>query len=660
MKRIFLITLYFIVVVNGFSQSYDNNAHIYNVCLFGAKKGNTVYDGASTNASTTITSATASFVSADAGKIILVKRAGTSGRDLITTISSVTNSTTIVVAAAAGGTVSNAQITYGIDCTTAIQGATNAADANKGGIVYFPDGTYMIAGALQTSVGGQNPNSQIYIPYRAITSALRTKIEFLGETAPPASIQGGGLTVDPTLNYNNSGVILYSTLTSGATGCAVIGTSNPGGGLFNETSFSIKNMLIVVNWNPAGAGPVVGGVSMKNGSGLNADNVGITIDTTGLKSVYPNADVAAFETTDNNSEWENYLHMTNVVGFRKGYVIGEHVTLVHTNCLTTLYAYYIKAGYHKSTAILARAQWCAYDVYVAGAATISLFNLDAEWQQISKWYDDVATVKDSANLLIGNIFYTIIRAGVGPDNSKFVKSGGSAVYCVADGLNILTGTFAAGAVPFGDGTNLTSDATKLLWDNTGKLLSIGTTTHTDANGNVALNVQGTRATDIVGITDGTTKFGFFVDNTATTAVTMGTITNHAYGFFVNNGAAKLRLSTAGNVGINSNTDANSSLQDFGSFSTPYVAKTGTYTITATDHTIECTSGTFTVTLPTAVGITGREYFVTNSGSGTITLGTTSSQTFVNQSGTPTTLSIAQFGGYKVISNNAAWIVESKF
>jgi hypothetical protein len=67
-----------------------------------------------------------------------------------------------------------------------------------------------------------------------------------------------------------------------------------------------------------------------------------------------------------------------------------------------------------------------------------------------------------------------------------------------------------------------------------------------------------------------------------------------------------------------------------------------------------------VTLPTAVGLTGREYFITNSGSGTITLATTSSQTFVNQSGTPTSLSIAQFGGYKVISNNANWIVESKF
>jgi collagen type IV alpha len=97
-----------------------------------------------------------------------------------------------------------------------------------------------------------------------------------------------------------------------------------------------------------------------------------------------------------------------------------------------------------------------------------------------------------------------------------------------------------------------------------------------------------------------------------------------------------------------------------SIAKPYVAKTTTYSIGFNDYAIECTSGTFTVTLPDATTCTGREYFVTNSGSGTITLGTTSSQTFANQSGTPTTLSIAQFGGYMVKSNGTNWIVMSKF
>ena len=75
----------------------------------------------------------------------------------------------------------------------------------------------------------------------------------------------------------------------------------------------------------------------------------------------------------------------------------------------------------------------------------------------------------------------------------------------------------------------------------------------------------------------------------------------------------------------------------------------------TDHTIEVTTNTFTVTLPTAVGITGRQYVITNSGTGVTTIATTSSQTFVNVVATPTTLTLAQFSTVTVVSNGANWI-----
>lgn len=113
--------------------------------------------------------------------------------------------------------------------------------------------------------------------------------------------------------------------------------------------------------------------------------------------------------------------------------------------------------------------------------------------------------------------------------------------------------------------------------------------------------------------------------------------------------------TTGNVGMNT-TSPNSTTHVNGSFSTAYVAKTANYTATSSDYTIDCTSGTFTVTLPTAVGITGRIYVITNSGAGVITVATTSSQTFVNVTGVPTTLSLAVLGAYRVQSNGANWIV----
>jgi len=58
---------------------------------------------------------------------------------------------------------------------------------------------------------------------------------------------------------------------------------------------------------------------------------------------------------------------------------------------------------------------------------------------------------------------------------------------------------------------------------------------------------------------------------------------------------------------------------------PYIYVTSTYSITNSDYYVDC-NGTFTVTLPTAVGIQGRSFTIKNTGTGQITVATTSSQT----------------------------------
>jgi hypothetical protein len=83
----------------------------------------------------------------------------------------------------------------------------------------------------------------------------------------------------------------------------------------------------------------------------------------------------------------------------------------------------------------------------------------------------------------------------------------------------------------------------------------------------------------------------------------------------------------------------------------YVAKTGMYSIGANDHVIDCTSGTFTVTLPTASGVAGQEYVIKNSGTGTITVATTSAQTIDGQS--TYTLTV-QYSALTVMSDGANW------
>lgn len=99
--------------------------------------------------------------------------------------------------------------------------------------------------------------------------------------------------------------------------------------------------------------------------------------------------------------------------------------------------------------------------------------------------------------------------------------------------------------------------------------------------------------------------------------------------------------------------ATTTLTASGGMKNAYVAKTGTYSITTSDYLIDCTANTFTVTLPTAVGITGQIFEVKNSGAGTITIATTSSQTI---DGVTTKTISTQYNFYQVMSNGANWIV----
>jgi len=71
-----------------------------------------------------------------------------------------------------------------------------------------------------------------------------------------------------------------------------------------------------------------------------------------------------------------------------------------------------------------------------------------------------------------------------------------------------------------------------------------------------------------------------------------------------------------------------------------------------DALLEVTSGSPTVTLPTAVGCVGYQFVVKNTGSGTATLATTSGQTIDGAS----TQSISQYTTLTVVSNGTNWLL----
>lgn len=99
------------------------------------------------------------------------------------------------------------------------------------------------------------------------------------------------------------------------------------------------------------------------------------------------------------------------------------------------------------------------------------------------------------------------------------------------------------------------------------------------------------------------------------------------------------------------TDASKRLisQPYGTF--PQTSQTTTYAILANDFYIDC-NGTFTVTLPTAVGKQGKTYTITNTGVGTITIATTSAQTINGLS----TATVTTSSSTTLHSDNANWFL----
>jgi len=143
------------------------------------------------------------------------------------------------------------------------------------------------------------------------------------------------------------------------------------------------------------------------------------------------------------------------------------------------------------------------------------------------------------------------------------------------------------------------------------------------------------------LADGATPSRYFAS--ATTSYNLDTLT-----------AATVATLPAAAAAYVVNLDSNGASWLFGgSLSLPYVSKSAHYTATMTDYVIDCTTNSFTVTLPTAVGVPGRLYIIKNSGAATtITLDGDGAETIDGAA------SQALTGGMSltVQSTGAAWII----
>jgi hypothetical protein len=113
----------------------------------------------------------------------------------------------------------------------------------------------------------------------------------------------------------------------------------------------------------------------------------------------------------------------------------------------------------------------------------------------------------------------------------------------------------------------------------------------------------------------------------------------------------------GNVQYNFKTQSlniNTETRTLG-FAAGYKYISSAYTGVTTDHTINCTGGSYDVTLPFVV-VSGKQYVIKNSGSDTITVNTTNGQTIDDIS--TTSLSAKQCATF--VSTGSNWIITNHY
>jgi hypothetical protein len=141
-------------------------------------------------------------------------------------------------------------------------------------------------------------------------------------------------------------------------------------------------------------------------------------------------------------------------------------------------------------------------------------------------------------------------------------------------------------------------------------------------------------------------------NELASALIVGTLNASVTGQSLSFNAATI-IAPSGSLGVGIAIPT-STLHVNGSLTLSYIAKTADYTLGASDYLVNCTANSFNITLPTAVGITGRVYKIKNSGAGTITILTTSSQTIDGQASAYWTITTKN--SMELMSDGANWII----
>lgn len=671
---------------------------VFNVEAYGA-----VHDGryltgglTTTNGSATVSTSDGAtpFTVSDVGKIILIPGAGASGATLKTTIATYNGTNSVILSTTASTSVTGAQSYYGTDDTAAIQAATDAAYNAGSGMVYFPIGFYTINGSLQTSVGGGNPNCQLYFQSHPSTTNT-VVVKWIGE----ASVWSTQNTTAP-----QNGVILFSTLTSSSgTNPSVIGTVGATGNYqnFNFDEIVMENIGVRVWTNKGTSLPVVSGINFSLAGNMSMKRVYVQGEYDKTVSVNPTGSgfFGIWASSINNF---CLGHLENVVvrgTFEYGIIYGEHLQATNTSVNSCYYGHtFLRSGHPVTGKILSQSN--VTQIYIPSATTflglannagVALLNiqLETEYNVVGSWFDTQYLVRDFGNLAYGNVnfnassianmetlFSTLIATECVNLNVRKISSPlSNKVNSAGGAITDYGGNSHEAVLEIGSSTAATS---------AGDYIGAIATSANQSNANSLIGrimwenraATNKRAARIQAFTDGdvnnnTLRFGaqrasidvehFRLDGSVTNFVTLkpatGTTTLLPVQFTA---GVDPTTNVSGGLWTNANNElkysTSTTAASGGYFSLDRLTSTATsITLSGVHNTVLVTATGQTITLPTAVGKLGRIYTIKLTASGTGTVATTSSETI---DGSTTYSLSAQYKYVSVQSDNANWNIIS--
>ncbi len=320
------------------------------------------------------------------------------------------------------------------DSRNAIQNAINAATNAGGGTVFFPNGQYLIHGALVNGGGSGvgSPNSQLYVKTTSLTNS--STIKLLGESPPVPTF---GIAI--TYNINRSGVILYSDITGSGSNPSILATdSSAAPYYFNYTNIEISNITFRVKANVSSNGPTMSALNLHLFATANPHDIICDIDTSLGQSVYPTAETFGIWMPDNNNDAFSPINNVSVAGYKYGYILPEHSTGNNINAFACEYGVVTTARPHGISFNRMGMYWCKYLLSSSvGTFTSSIYahinvsQLDVEFIDTSyhTWFGSRYMIYDSVNLLRGEIKYNLVKSYVG--STKILTRLG------ADSLNLI-------------------------------------------------------------------------------------------------------------------------------------------------------------------------------------------------------------------------------